>query len=183
MGQSLGAAVILQPESPNVILHFLEFLFGMLDVDLTPPLPDHFCLEGVVPDPGHGIIDVVTQGVVEIEEGKLSRGVGANWMVGIVRGGMNVLKISVVVAFQLPIDDGVIRPFDLDIMRLHRLPAWQGDLEVDKVYPLVQGKACRRSIDSIIVPASQQVSILPGLGIIWSAISSHILLASRLIWN
>ena len=44
-------------------------------------------------------------------------------------------------------------------------------------------KAWRVSIESIIVPARQQVSILPGLGIVCSAILSHILLTSRLIWN
>ena len=155
----------------------------MLDVDLTPSPPDYLALEGAISDPGHGIVDVVAEGMVEIEEGELRGGVGVDRLVGIVGGGVYVFEVSVGVVLQLPIYDGVIRPLDLNVVRLHGLPPRKRDLKVDKVGPLVQDKAWRGSIESIIVPARWQVSILPGRGIVWSAISSHILLASGLIRN
>ena len=122
-------------------------------------------------------------GVVEIEKGELHGGVGVDWLVRVVRGCMDVLKVGMGIAFQLPIHDGIVRLLNFDIVGLHRLPSWQWDLEVDKIGPLIQDNAWRGSIESIIVPARQRVSILPGLGIVWSAISSHTLLTSGLIRN
>ena len=77
----------------------------MLDADLTPSPPDHLTLEGAVPDPGHGVVDVVAEGMVEIEKGELCGGVGADGLVSMVGGGMYVFEIGVRVVLQLPIHD------------------------------------------------------------------------------
>ena len=155
----------------------------MFDADLTSPPPDYLPLEGAIPNPGHGVVDVVAKGMVEIKEGELSGGVGTDRLVSVVGSGVYVFKIGVGVILQLPIYDGIICPLDFDIVRLHGLSPWKRDLKVDKIGPFVQDKAWRGSIESIIVPARRWVSILPGRGIVWSAISSHIFLASGLIRN
>ena len=96
----------------------------MLDADLTPPPPNEFPLQGSIPNPGHGIVDVIAQGMVEVKEGKLSGGVGASRWVGVVGGGMYVLKVGMGVVLQLPLYDGIVRPLYLDVVSPHRLPPW-----------------------------------------------------------
>ena len=81
MCQLPGAAVILQLKPPNIVLRLLQLFLSMSDADLTPPLSDYLHLKGVIPDPGHGIIDIIVKGVVEIKEGELGGVVSANQIV------------------------------------------------------------------------------------------------------
>ena len=141
MCQLPGAAVVLEMKPPDVVLHFLQLLLSMLDMDLTPPPLDYLCLEGAVHDTSHGVIDIIVQGMVEVKEGELSGAVGSYWVVGIVRGSVDVFEVGVGVTLQLPINNGVVRPLYVNVECLHCFPAWQRDLEVDEVGPLVQDKA------------------------------------------
>ena len=137
VGQPLDATVVLKAEPPDVVLCLLQLLFSMLNVDLTPVSSDHLTLKGTVSNPSHGIVDVVAQGVVEVEERKLGGGVGTDRLVSVVGSGVYVFEISVGVVLQLPIHDGIVRPLDFDIVRLHGLPPWKRDLEIDEVGPFV----------------------------------------------
>ena len=137
VGQSLGATVILEAKPPDVVLRLLQLLFSVLDADLTPASSDHLPLEGAVPNPGHGVVDVVAKGMVEIEKGELCGGIGANGLVSVVRGGMNVLEVGMGVVVELPIDNGIVCPLDLDVVCLLCAPPWERDLEIDEIGPLV----------------------------------------------
>ena len=123
MCQPLPTAVLHQLKLPEVVLCLFQILLGVADMDFTSPPAAHLGLEGSIPDPDHGIIDFVSECMLKIEEGQLSGGIGASRLVRMVRGSVQILEIGVIVAFQLPIDYGIVCPFDLDIVGLHRLPS------------------------------------------------------------
>ena len=86
--QALGTAVILEAQPPDVVMRLLQLLFSVLDADLTPASPDYLPLKGAIPNPGHGVVDVVAQGVIEVKEGELGGSVRTDRLVSVVGSGV-----------------------------------------------------------------------------------------------
>ena len=60
MCQPLGAAIILKSEPPDVVLCLLQLLLSVSNAHLGPPASQYLHLEGAIPDPGYGTVDVIT---------------------------------------------------------------------------------------------------------------------------
>ena len=78
MCQSLGTTVVLELKPPDIVLRLLQLFLGISNTHLSPPSSNYFCLEGAIPDPRHGIVDVIAQGMAKVKDGKLSGGIGAD---------------------------------------------------------------------------------------------------------